>query len=353
MRPLFAKFGIQAKGSSTPAGVRDALANCAIPIIMDEVESDNNKYSELIEQNLKIIREASSGDGISTLHGTIDGEGKQWTVITMAFLASIGAVIRHGADSNRFSVLVLEKRNRTDIIQEQKNFRVLEEAVSILTPVWCESFHARTYSIINELLRCIEVMIAQAIVLIKNRRIADQVGSLMAGAWMVTHDTSATAAEAKAFLEKQNIIEIDSSRDQKPDEDLCLDEILSSYVDVSDGAIRSRVTIANALLYFYNEMPGLEGKYSFPGASIKEVKRVLEQKGLKASNKGGLLLKVAIGHPGVKKMLKNTAWVETYHAILMRLDFCDDQIHGPGRFYGIRKRYVRLDMTDVLEEIPF
>ena len=55
------EYGVMGFGTSTPAGTRNALGNSSIGLIMDEMESDNDKYAEYIDQNLKMIREGASG----------------------------------------------------------------------------------------------------------------------------------------------------------------------------------------------------------------------------------------------------------------------------------------------------
>jgi hypothetical protein len=65
-------FGVKGGGTSTPAGVRQALANSSRCFMGDEMESDNIKQADSIEQILTLFRGSSSGQesGGSTLHGS-------------------------------------------------------------------------------------------------------------------------------------------------------------------------------------------------------------------------------------------------------------------------------------------
>lgn len=351
--PMLNKFAVMAKGTSTAAGIRQALTSCAISTIMDEMESDNSSFEGNIEQNLKIFRESTSGNDIAVLHGTSNGEGKQWIVNTMAFLASIGAALKHGADIDRFTILTLRNKKQGEIKEEQANFEKLKKNAKTLTSSWSESYHARTYNIIDELLKCVEIMINQTSIILGNKRSGDQIGTLMAGAWMGENDHSATNDEAKEWLLQQNIENIMLENESKADEELLLDEILSSYIDITDGHTRERITIANAIIYWFGEKEMVEDNITFPGATIEGVKRVLEQNGIKPTVYEGQWLQVAINHPAIKKMLRNTAWAETYSKLLGRLDYCEHDLGGPGNFAGIRKRYRKINAKDLLENIPF
>jgi hypothetical protein len=347
-------FGIKGQGTSTPAGLRQSLASCAINSVLDEMESDNKINASYIDQNLKMYREGSAGSDMNspTLHGTSDGEGKQWYIYSMACFASIGANIKHGADMNRFTLLTLNKKKKENIIEDDKQFMKLVEKAKIFTSVWCESFHARTANMLPELLKCIDVMVNQATAILGNRRDGDQIGTLFAGSWMIDNDISCTAAEAKEYLINFAIKNINIEHEMKADEEMLLDEILSSTIQISDGVKRSTVTIGTAINYWFSQK-GIGDPIDFPGANIQEIKRVLEQYGIKPMIDDGVFLQIATTHSKIKELLKNTHWQDVYSELLGRLDYCDDKVYGPGNFAGVRKRYRKLNIRRIVDEIPF
>jgi len=347
-------FGVKGMGTSTPAGIRQALQSNSLCVILDEMESDNKKYADYIEQNLKLFREASSGiDGSAgTLHGTIDQSGKQWVLKSMACFASIGATLKQDADMDRFTLITLDTLN-SDIETKEKRFLELKKAIEFLTPEWSRAFHSRTLSIIDEVIRCIDVMVGQAASLLENRRYGDQLGTLMAGAWMIMHNRSATAKEAKEWLFDMDISSLNNVDEKRSTEDRVFEELLSYRVNISNGHEHSIQSIGACLEYLFDEALLEENKKSFPGATDKGVKQTLEGYGIKVINENGRWLCVAAGHPGVRKILERTHFPETYVELLRRLDICDGKLYGPGRFAGIRKRFLRLDIEKILDEIPF
>lgn len=344
-------FGVMGFGTSTPAGIRDALRNSSLATVMDEMESDNQKYSEYIDQNLKMFREGSSGSGqgATTLHGTQDGEGRQWIVQSMALFASIGAGIKHGADRSRFTMLELGSKRHTSISEREERFKKLEEATELFTSTWVQAFHARTYNLWPELVRCIDVMSAQGTDLIGNRRDGDQIGTLAAGAWMIDHDVSATAAEAREYLEGMHVASLSRDADDKPDEELCLDEILSARIELNGRSGKTYVTVGAALSSWYEAV--VEGLVT-DATDYDAIRADLIQYGIKPV-RDGARLHIAIGHPAIRKILSGSAWTSVYDDMLGRLSFCDDDLKGPGRFAGISKRYRDLDLKEMMDEVPF
>ena len=152
-RPLVTTlFGIRGRGTSSPAGIRQAGENSTKPFDMDEMDGRSKKDIENIDQNLQIFRESSSGTehGSATLQGTQDGSGRQWIVQSMALFASISTRLIDRADRSRFTVITLGRR-KIDIEEKEKMFRELKEHVKIITPLWAKAFHARTLSIIDEI----------------------------------------------------------------------------------------------------------------------------------------------------------------------------------------------------------
>lgn len=350
------EFGVMGQGTSTPAGVRSALASSSIATIMDEMESDNQKYADYIDQILKMYREAASGSGKTgaTLHGTQDGEGRQWRVQSMALFASIGAGIKHGADRDRFTLISIGKRTGRS---SQEQFAKLKERALLFTRGWTRAYHARTATLIREVLECVHVMIIQATEILGSRRSGDQIGTLMAGCWMSTHDTAATASEARSWLMERGIVGTTSDTDTRPDEVRLLDEIFTSSVRVSDGVHTAFPTVSTALQYWFVSSLPPQAKMKAPaiaGASPEFVKQTLEEIGIKPGLRDELpVVQIAVNHPGIRRILKDTPWAPMYDALVGRLEYASET-KGPSRFAGQHYRYRELDARELMDEgLPF
>lgn len=322
----------------------------------DEMESDNNRQAEQIEQILTLFRGSSSGEesGGSTLHGSQDGEGKLWVMQSMACFASIGASMRHGADMDRFTIAELKPPRRGRIEERKEAFRLLEEATQIITQEYAQAFHARIYQHIDELMKAVPVMIEQAVKILGSMRDGDQVGSLMAGAWMVSHDRAPTAAEAMEFLRSLDIERLKEDTEEKSDEELCLDEILSLGLEIVTRSGRIRDSVGGVLDLWYGQESGTAEYYSdqdtYPGLNQGLIRRELERMGLRpVIEKGVQYLYVATAHPQLRKLLRDSGWANSYASLLSRLPNAGG-IKGPTSFAGVQKRYIELMMKD---DIPF
>lgn len=172
---------------------------------------------------------------------------------------------------------------------------------------------------------------------------------------MVTHNQSATAADAIAYLEEIGIGDLIRT-ESKNDEDLVMDEILSHKIEVSNGTDRSRITIGTAIDYWFKatENAWAEDVPKFPGANVDGVKRELEEIGLKPkrTDDGASILQVACGHPGIRRILRETPWQAIYDEMISRIPHCSD-VKGPSRFAGIAKRFREINADELLEVIPF
>lgn len=359
-RPLITMlYGVRGQGTSSPAGVRQNLENSTKPVELDEMESNNKHDNENIEQVLKIFREGSSGGefGSATLHGTSDGDGKQWIVRSMVLFASIGSSLKNSADKSRFTLIKIDQNNLSK--EERKtNFEKLQDLVSIITPLFAKAFNSRVLSLFDELRKCIDVMINQCIELLDNRRDADQIGTLLAGAWMVSNDTAATAAEAYKFLDDLDINTFQTEANDKGDEELVLDEILSSRIDLNDGEKRYRPTIGLCLHYWFSvNVPvifGASDDFNFPCANQTTIKNELSQYGIKpVISNGNPYIQIAISHPGITKLLNDTAYQNMYGEMLARLPFCNKVLKGPGNFAGVSKRFRQLEAGAIFDQPPF
>ena len=358
--PMSAKeFGEKGDGTSTPAGVRQVLANSSKCFIGDEMESDNMKFAESIEQILKLFRGSSSGSesGGATLHGSADGEGKHWVVQSMACFASIGAAMAHGADMDRFTVLELKPPVKGMIDMRKQNFAKLESLAVVLTTEWSRAFHARTYNLSGELLKAIAIMSEQTGKIVGTMRDGDQIGTLMAGAWMVDHDKAPTASEAKEWLTGLQVADLKANVADKSDEEQCLDEILSVKVEIANKEGRSKMTVGSALELWYGQESGLHGYESqrddYPGITQAGISRELEQIGIKpVITKGVQYLYIAIGHPSLRRSIKESGWANSYSSLLARLPFCENANAGPTRFAGLQRRFIKLKQ-ETSDAVPF
>jgi len=208
---------------------------------------------------------------------------------------------------------------------------------------------------IREVMECIEVMTEQAATILKSRRHGDQIGTLMAGAWMVGHDKSATAAEAMAWLTDMDIASINSVSEKRCAEERVIDELFASRVHLNEGHIHTNQTIGACLDFYFHVPTALETEEERKdfGVSDRTVKHALEQVGIKATKYRGSWIHIATGHPRIREILAPSGFGDNYAELLIRTEASSGAIEGPELFCGRKKRYVKLDAEKIMDLIPF
>lgn len=350
--PLLKSFNIPALGTSTIAGPRQAQGNSSLCMTIDEAESDTKNKAENVEGFLTIARQASSGveGGSAILHGNQEGTGTEWRMQNMFMFASIGAVLKHGADKRRFNICLLKNPKRSKIEDRKNKFDNLEKKVEMITHVWSEAFYSRALNNMNETLKAIKIFKSQVSIILKSIPAGDQTGTLLAGAYMCTHDVAPLASECKIWLEQWNLTA--DANDSASAEEECIIEILSYKLEVS----HEKYTIGSLIRYWFSEK-GFIGRdsndYQY-SMNEDKVKLALETVGIKPISRDGIYVLVAAKNRELRLILKDTPWKDNYIDILGRLHYCEGGIVTGGKFAGVgRVSYIKLKADDVLDDVPF
>lgn len=350
-------FGHIAPGTSSEPAIRRQAGTNSLPNIHDEMESDNKQYSENINNILMFYRVGSSGENVGIIKVADNGNIQKWISQCMALFASIGAAIKNGADRSRITVINLRPPQPGEIKERERKFKELEEKVSILNKSWSIGFNSRTLQIWSEVERCIKIMISICTLKLGSRREGDQVGTLLAGAYMVNHDKAPIASEASDWIDTLDIDNISSDKHSKSDEALVIDEILSHVITMSDDRHNYKMSVGNLLIYwFINNGVGISSGKTFDDIMYdkKIVKMTLDDYGIKPVVRNeDSYISFAKGHPKIKEILKNTAWSENYIDFLKRLPMAEKGEHGPTNFSGVSKRFIKINAVELLDQPPF
>lgn len=106
-------------GSTTVAGVKQIIANAAVPVLFDEAEKEGSEANSNASKNLKGIiatmRSSASDSRSRSVVGTSEGTAKTYTVNCPFALASIHTNIVEAADETRIIKLAVDaKKFHTD-----------------------------------------------------------------------------------------------------------------------------------------------------------------------------------------------------------------------------------------------
>lgn len=356
--PILGKnFGHIAPGTSSEAAIRRQAGTNSLPNIHDEMESDNRMFAENINNILMFYRVGSSGDNGGILKVSESGDIQKWISQCMALFASIGAAIKSGADKSRITVINMKSPKSGSLDNREERFKELSKKVEILTESWSIGFNSRTLQIWPEVEKCIKVMVTVCSELLGTRREGDQIGTLLAGAYMIDHDKAPIASEASEWVKALDIDNISSDKHTKLDEELVIDEILSHKIRIVENVNTYELSISNLLIYWFmkNDVAmGIDSSLSDLNYGVNQIKISLTEYGiLPVKRKNKIYIQIAKSHPKIKEILKNTPWQDNYTDFLKRLLCCDGEERGPYNFSGINKRFVSLKADELLDPVPF
>ena len=310
---------LKVEGDTSEAGIRQALAHDARPVVFDEFESERKKAAERVEDVLAMVTRASSETGADLLKGGADGRAASFKTRAMFAFASIGVNLRQHAARTRVTVLGLYGEPETpESLAEFKEMKT--NLLDTLTEDYIQRLQARAIRMIPVIRHNAQVFAEAAALALKDRRMGDQIGTLLAGAYGL-HSTGIISREkAVEWIERQDWDEVKETTEGN-DEAMCLRHILSHIVRVEaqQGGAKSRSVaelIAKAVSY--------QGKDVKPDyeISIEEAKGTLLRMGIYAGERqqdGVKVVRFASGHREMKRILQDTSWSESYPRTLQRL----------------------------------
>lgn len=286
--PLAGKSAIYVKGNTSEAGIRGRIGCDALPVLFDEAEAENQRSIPRMEGVMELARQSSSEDGGGIVKGTQNGGSITYMVRSMFCFASIGVAAVKKADTSRISVLSLRK---SDSPAQFEAVKALWRA-SAANAGYCSRFRARAVRNAITTRGNAEVFSEAAVAFTGDKRSADQIGTLLAGAFSLTSTKPISINAAVAWLEKQDwsgfkVDAIDS------DENQCLAHLLSAPIRIERSGGAETITVDEAI-----ERAKLE---ITPGPDGLAMLRI----GLHV---GRDFLHIANNHQGLERIFTNTAW---------------------------------------------
>ena len=299
-------------GSVTEAGIRQTLRSDALPVLIDEAESNEREDQQRIQAILALARVASSESRAAIVKGSPAGEVARYSVRSMFLLSSIATGLKQGADRRRFAPLNL--RNPSELPQQQReaHWQALDRDLEqLITANFANRLIARTVALIPVIRRSITVCSRVAAAHFDSQALGDQYGTLLAGAWSLQASRVPSAAEVQSLIDGADWSSYREST-EVPDERRCLNRILQHQLRV-ESEERSAVTrtVLELVELVSSAMPS-------PMEPVRpaDAADLLARHGLRV-REGELL--ISNSAEAIGRMLTDTAWVTNWGAILSRL----------------------------------
>jgi hypothetical protein len=330
MRRLLGDIGLAVQSETTEAGLRQTLGHDARPIVFDEIEGEDLRAQQRIQNVLALARQASSETGAVIIKGSPLGIAKTYRIRSCFAFSSIGVGLDAHADQTRVAVLTI----RPDGDGERFK-RLATLAADTLTDEYVRRFLARSIRMAPVIRANARVFAAAGAAVIGSQRLGDQVGALLAGAYSLFNDGPIDAAAAQAWVAKQDWSE-QKDLTASADEARCLQRILERVVRVQDKHGLFERSVAELILAAACKSNDVVTVDAAAGHLLRLGVRVERSEDLDC-------FLISTSHDAISRMLEGTPWVRNWGRLLRRLPGAEAV--APTRFAGVRARAVSLPLA--------
>jgi len=306
---ILRNISLMIQSSSTEAGIRQMLKQDALPVLFDEADTDDQRGQYNIQKVLELARQASSEGGSKIAKGTAHGDAVVFDIRSMFCMASIGISVKRRADETRVTVLSLKQPLGGKAGAER--FAELERlAAEVCTSEFAAGLIARSCSMAKIIRKNADTFAIAAGQSLGSRRVGDQIGTLLAGAWSLWSDDEITLEDALKYVRAfsfDDLLPADDSRD----ETRCMAFLLEQRIRLEvQGKTLGDRTVAELIGYAMYPTGAEEAAL----AGVAEA--TLRRYGIRTEPAG---LVVSNTHSAIADMLSSTPWSVGWSVFLKRL----------------------------------
>lgn len=190
----------KADGKTSEAAIRQRMGYDARPVILDEVESEDQAAVARVQGVLDLARVSSSGGEISK--GGANHKAVNFVIRSCFCFSSINTAVRHKADESRVSKLVLVPNKSAD--SENHYQGLVRDIDAWFDENYASRMFTRTIQNLPVLLKNCATFTTAAAIVFKSRRAADQLGPMLAGYYLCHRTDAITLDAATAFIRKHD-----------------------------------------------------------------------------------------------------------------------------------------------------
>lgn len=333
---LLRSISVYAQGNSTEAGIRQELKADALPVLIDEIESNNESDKKRVENIIQLIRQTSTESQAKTLKGTVTGNGQNYHIRSMFCLASINVNLPGKADIDRLTRLVLRPpmpgtEDQWAKFEAELNKIDEDETIS-------GRLLARALKMMPVILETTKVFRRAAAKHFGTQRDGDQFGTLLAGCWCLQKSHVPSETEAMVLIKGYDWTEHTEDHDQD-DSKMALASLMGSKLrlngSLGDMTVYTLVREAHSL-------------HRLGAVDAIAADQALRSHGIRLEEKDGVLL-FGTGVPNLKKLVADTPFASDVRGQLLRLPGASKYQDKSVRFNGQGSKCVAVPIGLILE----
>ncbi|HHA3594164.1 TPA: toprim domain-containing protein [Salmonella enterica subsp. enterica serovar Newport] len=329
--PMMQGFCEFVQGASSEAGIRQELGSDALPVLMDEAETNNKRETGRMEAVLALVRQASSETQARTLRGTAGGQSLHYLIRSMFGLSSINTHLSKQADADRLTRLELVPARDRKI----DNWESLKEdfhAVKSMADLSSRML-TRAVSMWPVLSAAIDIFRRIGAKFFGSQRQADQYGTLMAGAWCVSNDALPSDEDCEQMYQSYNWDEhVDA--DDHDDAQAALEVVMTSIIKTKFGDMQVQQLVKGLC----DDAPAIERSTCYES---------LLNAGIRLDNTKAYLC-FATSHPVLVKLVSEYPFANDLRGQLKRISGADVFDNKAMRFGSLSKKVVRVPIGPLL-----
>ena len=333
-------------GDSSEAGIRQFLKSDAIPVLIDELESNNEAERRRVEGVTGMVRKSSSETQAKTAKGTSSGDGMHFMIRSMFCLSSINVNLPGKADIDRLTKLVIKPPTSGTEAHWEK---LADEIYKITSDdTISRRLLSRALSMLPKIHANIAVFTKIAAVRFGTQRHGDQYGTLMAGCWCLTNDVVATSEQADAMFAKYDFKEHaeDHGEDDASD---ALNAILNAKIrmpgSIGDITVFELIQESHPVRRLGN-VDAVAADAALRRHGIRTVVELNEFGKTKCEH-----LLFGTGVPNLKELIKDSACSTDIRGQLLRLKDATKWNDKPMKFNGKNSKCVAINLGMLYDDI--
>lgn len=330
IRKLMGHSAILVQGKTTEPAIRGLLQSDARPVLFDEGDVEDQNDKDRIQAVLSFARSSSDKFGASIAKGTKEGGARTSDPKTCFAMSSVGVQLNQRADKSRFTVLGLTSFDGKKTTEDFAKFA--NEWDDLITSEFVAKLHYRTIGLLPKILKNANVFASAATEMIGNRRLGDQLGSMLAGAYSLTSEKLITHQDAIKWLQGKDWTE-EKSLEQQKDEYQLFTLIIGTMLRVELDMTQVERTIGELIAMAHTGSTTCGDRLRRSGIIVND-SRILISNTSKA----------------IKNIIYNTPWSNNHNKILERIEGSIRE--NPREFYpGHSARSVSLPIDLVIKTI--
>ncbi len=236
-------IALEMEGSSTEAGVRQEISQDARPVVFDEAEAEDEAGAKRMKSVLALARVSSSGGKI--IKGGQSGGSMSFSIRSCFCFSSINTSMKDYADESRISKLIL-KADKSEGSKEKYDL-LDKEIKNTFNKEYSAKMLSRSVKYMTVLQHNCKSFVDAATRVFGSRRLADQIGTLLAGYYLCHSIKEISSEQAEEWMNKKDWSD-HTDIINRQDEQRLLEYITTRRVRVEDQKGFHDVSIGELIL---------------------------------------------------------------------------------------------------------